>query len=107
MKQTPVRARQFAKRQKKPEIKDYDWPVCVQKKDLHFAAAIAIFHENKRESEMNKLKKQFSEVRSFFRTNDLEEIFITDLSLHSIGIILTESALRGDLMKRFMRKTFT
>jgi len=54
-----------------------------------------------------EIKKQFSEVRSFFRTIDLKEIFITDLSLHSIGIILTESALRGDLMKRFMRETFT
>lgn len=27
-------------------------------------------------------------VRSFFQSTDLEEMFITDLSLHSIGIIL-------------------
>ncbi len=33
-------------------------------------------------------QKRATEVRSFFRTIDLEEIFITDLSLHSIGIIL-------------------
>lgn len=33
-------------------------------------------------------QKGAAEVRSFFRTIDLEKIFITDLSLYSIGIIL-------------------
>jgi hypothetical protein len=56
VKQRPVRARQFAKCQgKNSGSKACGRLLCEQKKDLHFAAAIAIFHENKRESEMKKL----------------------------------------------------
>ena len=36
-------------------------------------------------------QEKTSEVRSFFGSRDFQEMFITDLALHSIGIILTDS----------------
>lgn len=43
-------------------------------------------------------QERWKEVESFLKTADFEKLFITDLSLHSIGIIL----FRLDKFNRFV-----
>ena len=47
-------------------------------------------------------QEKVEDVRSFFKSVDLDMVFITDLSLHSIGIILFSSFLK-DLVANGMR----